>query len=71
MRFRAALAAAVAIVCIGVGAAAADPTTWSGTVRVIDGDTISVRQQRIRIAAIDACERPDRLSQWQGLAMWH
>lgn len=56
MRFRAALAAAVAIVCIGVGAAAADPATWSGTVRVIDGDTISVRQQRIRIAAIDACE---------------
>ncbi|WP_352127860.1 hypothetical protein [Mesorhizobium sp. dw_380] len=41
---------------IGVGAAAADPAIWSGTVRVIDGDTISVRQQRIRIAAIDACE---------------
>ncbi|PTE06638.1 nuclease [Mesorhizobium helmanticense] len=46
------------MVCIGVGvgASAADPATWSGTARVIDGDTISVRQQRIRIAAIDACE---------------
>ncbi|WP_245424603.1 MULTISPECIES: thermonuclease family protein [Rhizobiaceae] len=29
----------------------------SGRARVIDGDTISIRQQRIRIAAIDACER--------------
>ncbi|MER8870559.1 thermonuclease family protein [Mesorhizobium sp. M0814] len=34
----------------------ADPTTWSGTAGVIDGDTISVRQQRIWIAATDACE---------------
>ncbi|BCH20015.1 thermonuclease family protein [Mesorhizobium sp. L-2-11] len=45
-----------AVVCISVGAADADPASWSGTARVIDGDTISVRQQRIRIAAIDACE---------------
>ncbi|TIS62310.1 thermonuclease family protein [Mesorhizobium sp.] len=36
--------------------AAAEPTAWSGQARVIDGDTISIRQQRIRIAAIDACE---------------
>nr|WP_307159857.1 thermonuclease family protein [Rhizobium paknamense] len=34
--------------------AAAD---YSGRARVIDGDTFSIRQQRIRIAAIDACER--------------
>lgn len=30
--------------------------TMSGTARVIDGDTISIRDQRIRLAAIDACE---------------
>ncbi|TIT77908.1 MAG: thermonuclease family protein [Mesorhizobium sp.] len=36
--------------------AAAEPSAWSGRARVIDGDTISIRQQRIRIAAIDACE---------------
>jgi endonuclease YncB( thermonuclease family) len=36
--------------------AAAEPSAWSGQARVIDGDTISIRQQRIRIAAIDACE---------------
>lgn len=29
----------------------------AGTARVIDGDTISMRQQRVRIAAIDACEK--------------
>lgn len=29
----------------------------AGTARVIDGDTISIRQQRVRIAAIDACEK--------------
>jgi len=32
------------------------PSTISGTARVIDGDTISIRKQRNRIAAIDACE---------------
>lgn len=32
------------------------PPTISGTARVIDGDTISIRDQRIRLAAIDACE---------------
>lgn len=30
---------------------------YSGRARVIDGDTFSIRQQRIRLAAIDACER--------------
>lgn len=32
------------------------PASISGMARVIDGDTISIRQTRIRIAAIDACE---------------
>jgi len=30
--------------------------TIAGTARVIDGDTISIRNQRVRLAAIDACE---------------
>ncbi|MFW7354566.1 MAG: thermonuclease family protein [Brucella sp.] len=33
------------------------PGSVAGTARVIDGDTISIRQQRVRIAAIDACEK--------------
>lgn len=33
------------------------PGSVAGTARVIDGDTISTRQQRVRIAAIDACEK--------------
>lgn len=53
MRFRLILAAVAAIWCVD---AVAEPSAWSGTARVIDGDTISIRQQRIRIAAIDACE---------------
>jgi len=32
------------------------PPTISGTARVSDGDTISTRKHRIRLAAIDACE---------------
>lgn len=56
MRFRGILPVAAAILLAAAGSAAAEPTTWSGTARVIDGDTISVRRQRIRIAAIDACE---------------
>ena len=32
------------------------PSSVSGTARVIDGDTIAIRQERIRIAVIDACE---------------
>lgn len=32
----------------------------AGRARVIDGDTFSIRKTRIRIAAIDACERADR-----------
>ncbi|TIS71548.1 MAG: thermonuclease family protein, partial [Mesorhizobium sp.] len=47
------LAAVAAIWCMD---AAAEPSAWPGQARVIDGDTISIRQQRIRIAAIDACE---------------
>lgn len=39
---------------IGSSAEAAD---LSRCARVIDGDTINIRNQRIRIAAIDACER--------------
>ncbi|RVI51063.1 thermonuclease family protein [Sinorhizobium meliloti] len=35
----------------------AEAAVYSGRARVIDGDTISIRNQRIRIAAIDACER--------------
>ncbi|WP_286167655.1 thermonuclease family protein [Ochrobactrum sp. 3-3] len=38
------------------GSAAAETGTWSGRARVIDGDTISIGRQRIRIAAIDSCE---------------
>jgi len=43
-----------ALVIVHGSAEAAD---YSGRARVIDGDTISIRNQRIRIAAIDACER--------------
>ncbi|RWJ74653.1 MAG: thermonuclease family protein [Mesorhizobium sp.] len=56
MRFRQLLPVAAAILLTVAGSAAAEPATWSGTARVIDGDTISVGRQRIRIAAIDACE---------------
>lgn len=35
----------------------AEAAVYSGRARVIDGDTISIRNQRIRIAAIGACER--------------
>ncbi len=43
-----------ALVIVHGSAEAAD---YSGRARVIDGDTVSIRNQRIRIAAIDACER--------------
>lgn len=33
------------------------PREIRGLARVVDGDTISIARQRIRIAAIDACER--------------
>ena len=46
--------AALAALLFTASAASAD---ISGRARVIDGDTFSIRQQRIRIAAIDACER--------------
>lgn len=47
------------VVLLFAGAAAADglPESRSGSARVIDGDTIAISGQRIRIAAIDACER--------------
>lgn len=45
---------ALAALLFTASAASAD---FSGQARVIDGDTFSIRQQRIRIAAIDACER--------------
>jgi endonuclease YncB( thermonuclease family) len=48
------LAASLAALLIAAPAALAD---YSGRARVIDGDTFSIRQQRIRVAAIDACER--------------
>ncbi|QCL77456.1 thermonuclease family protein (plasmid) [Agrobacterium tumefaciens] len=41
---------------------------YSGQARVIDGDTFSIRQQRIRIAAIDACERDQK--GWKNGAEW-
>ncbi|WP_245517163.1 MULTISPECIES: hypothetical protein [unclassified Mesorhizobium] len=47
---------AAAILLTAAGRAVAEPATWPGTARVIDSDTVSVRRQRIRIAAIDACE---------------
>lgn len=58
MIFRYVFSVAVALL-LTVGLAFAEQ--WlgsvSGTARVIDGDTISIRQQRVRIAAIDACEK--------------
>ncbi|MBD9524431.1 thermonuclease family protein [Ensifer sp. ENS02] len=47
-----ALFAALSVIC--GSAVAAD---YSGRARVIDGDTISIGHERVRIAAIDACER--------------
>ncbi|WP_312406574.1 thermonuclease family protein [Rhizobium sp.] len=38
-------------------ASAAVSSEIAGQARVIDGDTFSIRKTRIRIAAIDACER--------------
>lgn len=43
-----------ALVIVDGSAEAAD---YLGRARVINGDTVSIRNQRIRIAAIDACER--------------
>lgn len=54
MRRNALPAVFAALVIVHGSAEAAD---FSGRARVIDGDTISIRNQRIRIAAIDACER--------------
>lgn len=48
------IGAALAALLSTASSASAD---YSGRARVIDGDTFSIRQQRIRIAAIDACER--------------
>lgn len=46
-----------ALLCAGMAAAGDLPERWSGRARVIDGDTIAISGERIRIAAIDACER--------------
>ncbi|MHC2543367.1 endonuclease YncB(thermonuclease family) [Sinorhizobium meliloti] len=54
MRRNALLVLFAALVIVHGSTEAAD---YSGRARVIDGDTISIRNQRIRIAAIDACER--------------
>ena len=35
----------------------AEASDYSGRARVVDGNTITIRNQRIRIAAVDACER--------------
>lgn len=56
---RALLAAAIiaASVAAAGGSAAGLPERWNGMARVIDGDTIAIGAKRVRIAAIDACER--------------
>jgi len=54
LRHQAILATFAALLVLPSFVEAAD---YSGRARVIDGDTISIRKQRIRIAAIDACER--------------
>ncbi|WP_439710840.1 thermonuclease family protein [Brucella anthropi] len=59
--FRYLFAAAVALLLtVGLAVAEQSPGSVSGTARVIDGDTISIRQHRVRIAAIDACEKEQR-----------
>lgn len=50
-----AFAAGMVLQTFPAGAEPPAPTI-AGTARVIDGDTISIRDQRIRLAAIDACE---------------
>jgi endonuclease YncB( thermonuclease family) len=47
------------IVCLIAGDAAAGPTV-AGTASVIDGDTIEIHGQRIRLHAIDAIESAQR-----------
>lgn len=47
----------------------AETAEYSGRARVINGDTISIRNKRIRIAAIDACER-DQIGLKDG-KVWH
>lgn len=48
---------ATAILFSAISVFAGSPAlSISGTARVVDGDTITIRQQRIRLAAIDACE---------------
>ncbi len=66
MRRNALPALFAALVIVHGSAEAAD---YSGRARVIDGDTISIRNLRIRIAAIDACER-DQTGLKDG-KVWH
>ncbi|QOD67149.1 thermonuclease family protein (plasmid) [Ochrobactrum sp. MT180101] len=48
------------LLTVGLAVAEQSPGSVSGTARVFDGDTISIRQHRVRIAAIDACEKEQR-----------
>ena len=48
---------AIVLLCAGMATAGGLPESRVGRARVIDGDTIAIGGQRIRIAAIDACER--------------
>lgn len=41
----------------GISAQRPSPSSISGTARVIDGDTFALGKQRVRIAAVDACEK--------------
>lgn len=58
----------VAVVCLAMCAAsgAAEGTTLTGRASVIDGDTIEIHGQRVRIAGIDAVERDQLCWQAQG-----
>lgn len=59
----------LAVCCTIQVAIAGSWTNLSGTAQVIDGDTISIRQSRIRIGGIDACER-DQVGT-KGGRTWH
>lgn len=59
----------LAFCCTLQVAVAGSWTSLSGTAQVIDGDTISIRQSRIRIGGIDACER-DQMGTKSGRT-WH
>ncbi|KAB2723382.1 hypothetical protein [Brucella intermedia] len=74
MTTRRILALALAALPLTIGVASAEPrlATVSGTATVIDGDTFSIRQHRVRIAAIDAREitQTGILNDGSGLVVW-